>query len=86
MYYNPTEVYPNAKAVVGRYLGPAIDVGTAMTHKIILSSGDYVCRSSVRAWTPSEEANVDLLEAQKEYMRVQDTKNKVQEKEKRLEE
>ena len=36
MFYQPTEKYPNAKPTIGRYLGPATDVGTAMIHKILL--------------------------------------------------
>ena len=39
---------------MGRYLGPAIDVGSAMTYKILKPSGDYVCRSTVRQLTPYE--------------------------------
>ena len=66
--YNSTEVYPNAKVVIGGYLGPAINVGTAMTYKILLPNRDYVCRASVCVWTPSEEANPNLLAAPKEYM------------------
>ena len=69
MYYNPNESYPESKAQIGRYLGPAIDVGTAMTHKVLLPNGDYLCRASVRAWTPKEERNPDLLEARKLFMK-----------------
>ena len=42
---------------IGRWLGPEIDVGTAMTYNILRRDGGYVCRSTVRAWTPKEEAN-----------------------------
>ena len=42
---------------IGRWLGPAIDVSTDMTYNILKPDGDYVCRSTVRAWTPKEEAN-----------------------------
>ena len=69
MYYNPTEVYPDAKPKMGRYLGPAIDVGTAMTHKVLLPNGDYLCRQSVCAWTPAEEANESMLAARKDFMK-----------------
>ena len=31
MYLNPNETYPEDKMRIGRYLGPAIDVGSAMT-------------------------------------------------------
>ena len=68
MYYDPKQSYPEAKAKIGRYLGPAIDVGSALTHKVLLPNGDYLCRSSVRAWTPKEEANPAFLEARKSFM------------------
>ena len=42
---------------IGRWLGPAIDVGTAMTSKISRPDGDYVCRSTVGSWTYKEESN-----------------------------
>ena len=57
MYYEPVNGYPNDKVTIGRYLGPAIDVGTAMTMKILKPNGGYVCRSTVRPWTKEEEAN-----------------------------
>ena len=34
-----------------------MDVGTVMTYKILRPDGGYVCRSTVRAWSPKEEAN-----------------------------
>ena len=49
MYYEPTATYPNDKCFMGHWLGPAIDVGSAMTHKVLKSNGHYVCRSTVRA-------------------------------------
>ena len=57
MFYQPMEQYPESKLHVGRWLGPATDVGTAMTYKILLPTGGFVCRSTVRAWTPLEEAD-----------------------------
>ena len=60
MYYEPTECYPNGKPQIGRWLGPAPDVGTAMTYKILKSNGWMVHRGTVRAWTPKEVANPAL--------------------------
>ena len=54
MFYQPTERYPVDKMFVGRWLGPATDVGTAMTYKILLPNGGFVSRSTVRPWTPLE--------------------------------
>ena len=68
MFYQPTEKYPNAKPTIGRYLGPVTDVDTAMTHKILLPTGNYVCRDTVRSWTLKEEENVALLELRKQFM------------------
>ena len=42
---------------IGRWLGPAIDVGNTMTYKILRPDGGYVCRSTLRYWTSNEEAN-----------------------------
>ena len=42
---------------IGRWLGPAIVVGTAITYNILRPDGGYVCRSTVRSWTSKEEAN-----------------------------
>ena len=68
MFYQPTEKYIKAKPTIGRYLGPATDVGTAMTHKILLPTGNYVCRDTVRSWTMKEEENVALLDLRKQFM------------------
>ena len=43
VYYEPVNGYPNDKVTIVRYLGPAIDVGTAMTMKILKHNGGYVC-------------------------------------------
>ena len=53
---------------MGRWLGPAVDVGPAMTYKVKKSNGHFVFRSSVRHWTPEEEANPDLLREREEFM------------------
>ena len=50
MYYQPKDGYPNDKMVMGRYLGPAIDVGNFTTYKIFLPDGNYICRLTVRPW------------------------------------
>ena len=55
MFSQPTETYPEDKLFVVGWLGPAIDVGTAMTDKCLLPNGGYVCRSTMRPWTPVEE-------------------------------
>ena len=58
MFFQPRETYPDDKMFIGRWLGPEIDVGTAMTYKILRPDGGYVCRSTVIFWTSKEEANL----------------------------
>ena len=47
MFFQPKETYPGDKMFIGRWLGPAIYVGTAMTHKNLRPDGRYVCRSTL---------------------------------------
>ena len=68
MFYDPAATYPTPKPTIGRYLGPATDVGGAMTHKVLKATGNYVCRTTVRAWTPTEEAEPALLSQRTAYM------------------
>ena len=46
--------YPDNKLILGRYLGPATDVGSAMTMKILKQNGQVVCRSTLRHLTNDE--------------------------------
>jgi len=39
-----------------------------MTHKVLKATGNYVCRTTVRAWTPTEEAEPALLSQRTAYM------------------
>ncbi len=43
MYYDPPRSYPDDKIQLGRYLGPAIDVSSSMTYKILRSNGEVIC-------------------------------------------
>ena len=47
--------YPDDFMTLGRYLGPATDVGSVMTHKILKSNGEHVCRSTARPLTDDEQ-------------------------------
>merc|ERR1712051_907853 len=49
MFYQPTAQYPDGKMEIGRWLGPVIDVGTAMIYKILRFNCHFVCRGTVRA-------------------------------------
>ena len=58
MFLEPDTVkFPHDKWTLGRYLGPAIDVGSAMTAKILKDNGQFVCRSTLRHLTPDEVQN-----------------------------
>ena len=48
MYYQTKEGYTDNKMAMGRYLGPAIDVGNTTTYKILFPDGNYVYRLTVR--------------------------------------
>ena len=43
MYYDHT-TFPDDKALLRRYLGPAIDFESMLTAKILKPRGQYVCR------------------------------------------
>ncbi len=49
--------YPSEPLCLGKYLGPAIDVGPAMTAKILQHNGKVVYQSAYRSLTIEEWAN-----------------------------
>lgn len=53
---------------MGSYLGPDIDVGSAMTYKILRPAGDYVSRTTVRLWNDKELANPVLMAERETFM------------------
>jgi hypothetical protein len=42
MFRDNEPSYPDDKLILGRYLGPAIDTGSALTAKILISNGVFV--------------------------------------------
>ena len=55
VFFRDTAVsYPDDREVLGRYLGPSIDVGPAMTAKILKENGQVVHRSTYRPLTQDE--------------------------------
>jgi hypothetical protein len=44
MYRDNIPSYPDDKLILGRYLGPAPDIGSALTAKILQPNGQFVCR------------------------------------------
>jgi hypothetical protein len=45
---------PDNKLILGCYLGPVTDVGSALTAKILKSNGQTVCRLTLRHLTDKE--------------------------------
>jgi hypothetical protein len=54
MFRDVIPSYPDESIVLGRYLGPALDVGSALTAKILKENGQIVYRSTLRQLTPDE--------------------------------
>jgi hypothetical protein len=47
MFHDNQPSYPDDKLILGRYLVPAIDTGSALMAKILKSNGVFVCRSTL---------------------------------------
>ena len=54
MFRDQPVAFPDDNPVLGRYLGPAINVGPALTAKILKANGEVVYRSTYRALTDAE--------------------------------
>ena len=60
-FYSPNSSYPESKEVYGRWLGPAIDIGPAMTAKILQSNGQVIYTSSYRHLNDHEHTSPDEI-------------------------
>ena len=67
MFRDEPVQFPDDNPVLGRYLGPAIDVGPAMTAKIMKSNGEVVYRSTYRPLTDVERVNLAHIARRKEF-------------------
>jgi hypothetical protein len=54
MFCDSKSSYPDAKLILGLYLGPSIDTGSALTAEILKSNGVFVCRSTLRHLSDKE--------------------------------
>jgi hypothetical protein len=54
MFCDNKPSFPDDKLILGHYLGPAIDTGSALMAKILKSNGVFVCRSTLRHLTEEE--------------------------------
>ena len=59
MFRDTSIKFPEDNMVLGRDLGPAIDIGPAMARKILKDNGQTVIRSTVRSLTPDELKSED---------------------------
>jgi hypothetical protein len=48
MFWDNVPSFPDVKLILGQYLGPATNVGSALTAKILKSNGQTDCRSTLR--------------------------------------
>ena len=60
--------FPDDALVLGKYLGPSIDVGPAMTSRVMKANGEIEDRSTVRTLTEAERVNPALFREQQEFL------------------
>ena len=67
MFNDSQSTFPETKFQVGRWLGPAIDVGSALTYNILKSNGRVVPRSTIRHLTYDELKYPDHISMTKAF-------------------
>ena len=67
MFRDTSVSFPEDYMVRGQDLGPAIDIGPAMSRKIIKQNGQIVYRSTVRSLTPDEIADPIRIKERDEF-------------------
>ena len=58
MFHDQQVAFPDDNSVLGRYLGPAINVGPALTAKILKANGEVVYQLTYHVLTDGERTNV----------------------------
>ena len=66
-YYDSVHGYPKHKEILGRWLGPAVDIGPAMTSKVLKANGQVIYTSTYHALTDDEIANPDEVKAHQAF-------------------
>ena len=66
-FHDPNSGFPEDKWLLGRYCGPTLDVGPAMTAKCLKSNGQQVFRSTYRPLTQAEYDNPIIQQQMKEF-------------------
>ena len=69
-YRDSSIAFPEDKMRFGRDLGPAIDIGPAMTRKILNKKGNVIYRSTVRSLTEDEKMDPDEIEERKAFNKM----------------
>ena len=67
MFNDSQATFPETKFHVGRWLGHAVDVGSALTYKILKSNGQLVPRSTIRHLTLDKLENPDHIAMTKAF-------------------
>lgn len=62
MYCLGTNEYPDERLHLGKYLGPVIDVGPAMTTKILQYNGEVGYQSMYHPLTVEEQSDPTMLQ------------------------
>jgi hypothetical protein len=60
MFRDSTAPFPEDDKIWGRWLGPSIDIGSAMSAKILKSNGEVVHRSTFRELAQSQRSYLSL--------------------------
>jgi hypothetical protein len=61
LFRDTSVTYPNDMMVLGRDLGPAEDIGPAMTRTVVKANGKVVYRSTVRLFSPNKMADETMF-------------------------
>jgi hypothetical protein len=59
--------FPQDKMKLGRYLGPSVDIGPAMTAKVLKSNGQVIHTSTYRSLTPDEIAQSEEIKSREDF-------------------
>ena len=66
-FYDILTGYPEPKEVLGQWLGPAIDIGPAMTSKILKPNGQVIYTLTYQALTDDEMANPNEIKLHEDF-------------------
>ena len=66
-YDSPDHTFPDLKFELGRWLGPARDVGSALTYHILKPNGEVIPRSTVRHLTEEEMTDPVMIDRMKSF-------------------